>query len=397
MLEFFHKHLNQIDKEGRRRVFAELARDAGNFPHATQRLPQPDLDRDVTIWCSNDYLGMGQDPDVMQAMIDCIQDHGVGAGGTRNISGTSVYHVDLEAELADLHQKERALLFTSGYVANQTTLATLAKILPKTIFFSDAKNHASMIQGLRLSKAPKQIFRHNDCDHLRELLAAAPKDASKVVVFESVYSMDGDIAPIADILDLCEEFGALSYIDEVHAVGMYGDRGAGVCEQRGLLDRIDLINGTLGKAFGVGGGYIAGDAVIIEALRCSASGFIFTTSLPPSMAAAAKVSIAKLKTDFGVTKRQQHKERVAATRESLTKVGIPFMAAQSHIVPVMVGDPQLCKAMTDQLLDDWGVYVQPINYPTVDRGTERLRLTPTPLHGDDDIAHFCKALRAVWL
>jgi len=354
----------------------------------------PDGEREVVVWCSNDYLGQGQNPVVLDAMHRAIDEAGSGSGGTRNISGTTRYHVELEAELADWHGKEAALLFTSGYISNEATLSSLAKILPGLIIFSDALNHASMIAGIRQAGCEKHVFRHSDLEHLETLLKAAPAGAPKLVAFESVYSMDGDIADIRATVDLAKKYGALTYIDEVHAVGMYGPRGAGVAERDGVMADIDIIEGTLGKAVGMMGGYIAGDAELIDAVRLYASGFIFTTSLPPAIAAGATASIAWLKAHNEI--REQHQERAASLKRRFRVAGLPVMPSVSHIVPVLVGDPVHTKLVSDMLLADHGVYVQPINYPTVPKGTERLRFTPTPLHDDAMMDHLVRAMDQLW-
>lgn len=389
---YFQNALAQIKNEGRYRHFADLKRKVNSFPKAT--LTTENGTKEITIWCSNDYLGMGQHPKVLAAMHKALDTAGAGAGGTRNISGTTHYHVDLEKSLADLHQKEAALVFTSGYNSNEATLSTLPKLLPDCVTFSDQMNHASMIRGICAGGSEKKIFRHNDMIHLEALLQEVDPNRPKIIAFESVYSMDGDIAPIAEIIALAKKYNALTYIDEVHAVGMYGPRGAGVCEREGLMGDIDIIEGTLAKAYGVMGGYITGSKVLIDAIRSYASGFIFTTSLPPTLAAGARASIEHLKTS--TLERAQQKERVQATAKALTQAGIPFMPTDSHIIPVMVGDPILCKKATDTLLEEFDIYVQPINYPTVPKGTERLRLTPSPVHSDDDIKALCYALQAVW-
>ena len=385
--------VEQVRSEGRYRVFADLKRIRGQFPRATWVAPGGG-ERDVVVWCSNDYLGQGQNPVVIDAMHRAIDEVGSGSGGTRNISGTTRYHVELEAELADWHGKEAALLFTSGYVSNEATLSSLTKILPGLIIFSDALNHASMIAGIRHGGGEKRVFRHNDLQHLEELLKAAPADAPKLVAFESVYSMDGDIADLRATVDLAKKYGAMTYIDEVHAVGMYGPRGAGVAELHGLMAEIDIIEGTLGKAIGMMGGYIAGDADLIDAVRLYASGFIFTTSLPPAIAAGASASIRWLKAHDEV--RRQHQERAATLKQRFRAAGIPVMPSVSHIVPVLVGDPVHTKMVSDMLLADFGVYVQPINYPTVPKGTERLRFTPTPLHTDAMMDHLVGAMDSLF-
>lgn len=385
----FENSVEQVRSEGRYRVFADLKRVRGQFPQAVRRR-EDGSEQDVVIWCSNDYLGMGQHPVVLKAMQDEIDAVGAGAGGTRNISGTTRSAVDLEAELADWHQKEAALLFTSGYVGNEATLSTLQKILPGLITFSDALNHASMIAGIRQGGGERHIFKHNDLAHLEALLAAAPAGAPKLVAFESVYSMDGDIADLAGTIALARKYGAMTYLDEVHAVGLYGETGAGVAERDGVLDQIDIIECTLGKAIGVMGGYIAADAVIIDAVRSWASGFIFTTSLPPALTAGALASVRHLKTHPEL--REQHQERAATLKARFAAAGIPVMDSESHIVPVHVGDPVHCKMISDMLLDEYGVYVQPINYPTVPKGTERLRFTPSPNHTDEMMDHVVQAM-----
>jgi len=391
----FHNALERVHAEGRYRVFADLKRHRGNFPRATWTRPDGES-QDIVVWCSNDYLGQGQNPVVIEAMKQAIDEAGAGSGGTRNISGTTHYHVELEHELADLHGKEAALLFTSGYVSNEASLSTLYKILPGLIMFSDELNHNSMISGIRAgAREQRRVFRHNDLAHLEELLAAAPADSPKLIAFESVYSMDGDIADMPAMVALAKKYGAMTYLDEVHAVGMYGPRGAGVAERDGVMDQIDIIEGTLGKAFGVMGGYIAADAVIIDAIRSYADGFIFTTSIPPALAAGAVASIRYLKEHNEV--RVAHQGRAQALKERLTQAGLPVMPSESHIVPVLVGDPVHCKMISDILLSDYGVYVQPINYPTVPRGTERLRFTPSPAHSDEMIDHLAKALEALWV
>ena len=389
--EFFGDALDTLKSEGNYRHFAELERVAGSFPRAKHHNGEGG---DVTVWCSNDYLGMGQKSLVIDAMCDAAQSCGAGAGGTRNISGTNVHHVALERELADWHGKEDALLFTSGYVSNWAALGTLGSKIPGCVIFSDALNHASMIEGVRHSRATKHIWKHNDPEDLDRQLSKYGPETPKLVAFESVYSMDGDVAPIADILDVCEKHGALSYIDEVHAVGLYGPRGGGIAEREGLMDRIDVIEGTLGKAVGVHGGYITASAKLCDFVRSFSSGFIFTTSLPPAVAAAACASIRHLKQSE--MERARHKERVATVRARLDAMGIPHQPNPSHIIPVMVGDPVKCKMISDILLRDCGIYIQPINYPTVPKGTERLRITPTPLHSDADIEHLIQSLNALW-
>ncbi len=390
----FADALDKVRAEGRYRVFADLKRHRGRFPNATWTRPDGSTS-EVVVWCSNDYLAQGENPVVLDAMKAAIDEAGAGSGGTRNISGTTRYHVELERELADLHGKESALLFTSGYVSNEASLSTLYKILPGLIVFSDALNHNSMISGIRGGRGPRQIFRHNDLAHLEELLAAADPAAPKLIAFESVYSMDGDIADIPGTVALAKKYGAMTYIDEVHAVGMYGPRGAGVCERDGVMAEIDIIEGTLGKAFGVMGGYIAADAVIVDAIRSYADGFIFTTSVPPAVAAGAVASIRWLKEHNEV--REKHQERAAALKSRMEAAGLPVMPSVSHIVPVLVGDPVHCKLISDILLEEHGVYVQPINYPTVPRGTERLRFTPSPAHTDEMMDHLVRAMEKLWV
>lgn len=388
----FSAQIETLKSEGNYRIFADLERKTGAFPQAKNYCE--DGERQVTIWCSNDYLGMGQHPDVIDAMTRVAQQCGAGAGGTRNISGTNHHHLLLEQELADLHGKEDALLFTSGYVSNWAALSTLGSRLPNAVILSDSLNHASMIEGIRHSKADKVIWNHNDVEDLDRKLAAIGPDRPKIVAFESVYSMDGDIAPIKEICDVCDKHGAMTYLDEVHAVGLYGPRGGGVAEQEGLMDRITLIEGTLGKAFGVVGGYISGSKSLCDFIRSFASGFIFTTALPPACAAAATASIKHLKTSN--EERMRQREQVAKLRARLDREGIPHLANPSHIIPVMIKDPVKCREIADTLMDDYGIYVQPINYPTVPKGTERLRFTPGPLHSDADIEHLVKSLSALW-
>jgi len=386
--------LSRVHEEGRYRVFADLKRHRGDFPRATWTRPDGQ-ERDVIVWCSNDYLGQGQNPVVIEAMHAAIDEVGSGSGGTRNISGTTHYHVELEREIADLHGKNAALLFTSGYVANEGALATLAMVLPGLIIFSDALNHASMIAGIRNGGGERHVFRHNDLGHLEELLAAAPADAPKLVAFESVYSMDGDISDIAGTITLAKKYGALTYLDEVHAVGLYGPRGAGVAERDGCMAGVDIIEGTLGKAFGVMGGYIAADVELVDAVRSYASGFIFTTSIPPALAAGAAASIRWLKAHDEI--RVIHQERAETLKRRFREIGLPVLPSVSHIVPVMVGHAGHCKMISDILLEDYGVYVQPINYPTVPRGTERLRFTPTPFHTDEMMDHVVQAMDALFV
>ena len=389
----FQNAVDQVQKEGRYRVFADLKRVRGQFPKAVRRR-EDGSEQDVVVWCSNDYLGMGQHPVVLDAMQAAIDEAGAGAGGTRNISGTTRWAVDLEAELADWHHKEAALLFTSGYVANEATLTTLQRIMPGLIVFSDSLNHASMIAGIRNGGCERHIFAHNDLEHLEALLQAAPADAPKLIAFESVYSMDGDIADLKGTIALAQKYGAMTYLDEVHAVGLYGERGAGVAERDGVLDQIDIIECTLGKAIGVMGGYIAADAVIVDAVRSWASGFIFTTSLPPALTAGALASVRHLKGAADL--RAAHQERAETLKQRFAEAGIPVLPSESHIVPVHVGDPVHCKMISDMLLEDFGVYVQPINYPTVPKGTERLRFTPSPNHDDGMMDALVTAMDKLW-
>lgn len=389
----FQTAVDQVRSEGRYRVFQDIRRKRGAFPKAIW-YPNEQTQRDIVVWCSNDYLGQGQNPCVMEAVKSAVDATGTGSGGTRNISGTTHYHVQLERELASLHQKDRSLIFTSGYVANEATLSVMSRILPGLIIFSDALNHASMIAGIRGARCEKQIFRHNDVAHLRELLAAADPSAPKLIAFESVYSMDADIAPIEAICDLAEEFGAMTYCDEVHAVGMYGPEGSGLCGQLGLMDRIDIIQGTLAKAYGMIGGYIAADSIIVDAVRSLASGFIFTTSIPPSTAAGALRSVRYLKQSGDV--RTRHQDRAAALKARFRAADLPFIDGPTHIVPLLIGDPVRCKAISDYLIEVHGLYVQPINYPTVPKGTERLRFTPSPFHTEAMMDELLQALLDAW-
>tara|TARA_R110000850_G_scaffold42634_1_gene109367 strand:+ start:789 stop:2012 length:1224 start_codon:yes stop_codon:yes gene_type:complete len=385
--------LNALHDEGRYRIFLDIRRQRGRFPYADWVQPDGST-REITVWCGNDYLGMGQNPIVLDAMADAMNVAGAGSGGTRNISGTTIYHRKLEAELADLHDKEAALVFTSAYIANESVLSVLPKLFPGLVIFSDALNHASMIEGVKHSRAPKHIFRHNDVAHLRALLEAADPKAAKLIAFESVYSMDGDFGPIAEICDLAEEFGALTYLDEVHAVGMYGARGGGLAQEWGLSQRIDILNGTLGKAFGVMGGYVAASAKMVDAIRSYAPGFIFTTSLTPALAAGGAASVAYLKAHPEL--RVAHQAAASVLKTRFRAAGLPVMDNPSHIVPVLVGNPVHCKKLSDRLLWDHGIYAQPINFPTVPRGTERLRFTPSPVHDSALIDGLVGALDGLW-
>jgi 5-aminolevulinate synthase len=389
---FFASELDRLRVEGRYRIFTDLERQAGSFPRAIRHAA--DRQHEVTVWCSNDYLGMGQHPAVLEAMHNALDTWGAGAGGTRNISGTNHAHVELESELADLHRKESALLFNSGYMSNWAALGTIASSLPGCIVYSDAGNHASMIEGIRHSRAEKVIFKHNDVDDLERHLKLADPARPKIIAFESVYSMDGDFAPIGELCDIAEAFGAMTYLDEVHGVGLYGPRGGGLAEREGLMHRITIIEGTLAKAFGVVGGYIASSASICDFVRSFASGFIFSSSLPPAVAAGALASVRHLKTN--TLERMRLHERVSKVRAALDKIGIPHLNNQSHIIPIIVGDASKCKWISDYLLDENGIYLQPINFPTVARGTERLRITPTPHHSDEDTDNLVKSLGALW-
>lgn len=391
---FFADKVQDLKTEGRYRTFATLERIVGKFPQALYHAPDGSK-REVTIWCSNDYLGMGHHPVVLDAMKNAVDRSGAGAGGTRNISGTTIYHVELEKCVADLHQKEAALVFSSGYVANEGALSTLGKLLPNCVIFSDELNHASMIHGMRSSKQDKFIFRHCDADHLEDLLKSVDPSRPKIIATESVYSMEGDIAPLERYVELAEQYNALIYLDEVHAVGMYGPRGAGVAEERGIMDKIDVIEGTFGKGYGVMGGYIAGKAATVDAVRSYASGFIFTTALPPALLAGTIASIEHLKVSD--IERQRQRRNVRRLKDRLEKAGMPYMQGESHIVPLIVGEPTCCKMVTDVLLNDFDIYVQPINYPTVPRGTERLRLTATGAHTIEQVDHMADVLEDLWV
>ncbi len=384
--------IGSLKTEGRYRVFADIRRKRGEFPKATYF--GGDTPREITVWCSNDYLAMGQHPDVIKAMHDAIDTAGTGSGGTRNIAGTTRYHVELEEELADLHSKEAALVFTSGYVANDATLSTMARLFPDCVILSDEKNHASMIEGIRRGRGPKRIWRHNDLEDLERQLKEIDPEQPKIIAFESVYSMDGDIAPIARICDLADKYGALTYLDEVHAVGLYGERGGGISDRDNVFDRVDVIEGTLAKGFGMMGGYIATSAAMVDAVRSYAPGFIFTTSIAPVIVAGALASVRHLKQSQ--VERESHQERAASLKARLKAAKLPVMDSPSHVVPVMIGDPVLCKQLTDALMDEYDIYVQPINYPTVSKGTERIRLTPGPRHSDADMEHLVNALDVLW-
>ena len=389
---YFNRALEALHEEGRYRIFTDLARQVGRFPKALDYSHNPP--REITVWCSNDYLGMGQNQHVTTAMKHAIETLGAGAGGTRNISGTHHLIIELETELADLHNKEGALVFTSGYVSNEATISTLGRVLPDCLILSDELNHASMIAGVKNSGATKRIWRHNDLEHLEQLLKEAGELRPKLIAFESVYSMDGDIAPIKEICDLAKRYNALTYLDEVHAVGMYGKRGGGIADQLELMERVDIIEGTLAKAFGIMGGYVTANSIIIDTIRSYAPGFIFTTSLPPAIAAGATASIRHLKTANDL--REKHQEQVAKLKAKLTEAKLPILQTETHIVPLMVCDPVLCKAASDRLMEKHGIYIQPINYPTVTRGTERLRITPSPLHDDAMINELVNAVTEVW-
>lgn len=389
----FQNCVDAVKAEGRYRIFATLERVVGRFPKALYHTPDGSV-REVTVWCSNDYLGMGQHPKVIAAARDALERSGTGAGGTRNISGTTRYHIDLEESVADLHQKEAGLVFSSGYVANEGALSTLGRLLGECIIFSDELNHASMIHGIKSSRRHKQIYRHNDIEHLEDLLKAADPALPKIIAFESVYSMDGDISPIKEICDLAEKYNALTYLDEVHAVGLYGPRGGGVAEERGVMDRVDIIEGTFGKGYGAMGGFITGTRPIIDAIRSYASGFIFTTSLPPAVLAAARAAVEHLKTSQ--VERETMKSRVAQLKSNFDSIGLPYMKGESHITPLVVGEPNCCREVTNILMQEYDIYVQPINYPTVPRGTERLRLTASAAHTSEDVEKLSAALDDLW-
>ena len=392
--KYFEETINKIKKEGRYRVFIDILRNVQNFPSATKYNDKNKASDQVTVWCSNDYLGMGQNKNVINAMKIALDTCGAGSGGTRNISGTTHYHVLLEKELADLHNKESALLFTSGYISNEATLSTLASTLPNCYVLSDELNHSSMIQGIRASGAKKIIFKHNDVKDLQKKIKELDKDIPKIIAFESIYSMDGDIAPIQNIAEVAKNYNALTYLDEVHAVGMYGNRGGGISQELGISDQIDIIEGTLAKAYGVMGGYITGNKYLVDTVRSFASGFIFTTSIPPTIAAGAIESVKHLK--ISNTERTKQKEAVKILKQKLRNTDIPIIQNNSHIIPIVVGDPDLCKKASDLLLEKYNIYVQPINYPTVPRGTERLRVTPTPLHNAEMINNFIDSIKKVW-
>lgn len=389
---YLYTALEAVKSEGRYREFADIRRQRGQFPRASHFAA--DGKHEITVWCSNDYLGMGQHPVVIEAMHQAIEEAGAGSGGTRNISGTTHYHVELERELADLHDKEAALLFTSGYISNWATLGTLAKVFGDCVIISDEMNHSSMVEGIRAGRGPKRIWRHNDLQHLEELLRELDPEVAKIVAFESVYSMDGDIAPIGEICELAGRYNAMTYLDEVHAVGMYGSRGGGVSERDGVMDKVDIIEGTLAKAYGLMGGYIASTSLLVDVIRSYSAGFIFTTSLPPAIVAGALASVRYLKSSN--VERHIHQEKAAALKTMLLEANLPVMPSESHIVPVWVGDPVLCKKVTDRLLHQHHIYVQPINYPTVPKGTERLRFTPGPVHSLEDMQILVRALDGIW-
>ena len=389
---FFKQSVDTIKAEGRYRVFANLERQVGNYPYAINR--RLDAAEEVVVWCSNDYLGQSQNPVVREAMVEAAERFGCGSGGTRNISGTTALHVVLEEELAQLHNKESSLLFTSGYVANDAAISTIAKLIPNCVILSDEWNHASMIAGVRNSGRSKHIYRHCDMAHLEELLTGIDPDQPKMILFESVYSMDGDISPIGDICDLADKYGAMTYVDEVHAVGLYGETGGGIAERDGLTERLTVIEGTLAKGFGMVGGYVAASSALIDAIRSNAPGFIFTTTLPPPVIGAAIASVLYVREHNEL--RIKHQERAATLKSMVANAGLPLMQSVTHIVPVMVGDPALCKRATDMLLEDYNIYIQPINFPTVPKGTERLRITPTPFHSDELMENLVRALVEVW-